>query len=311
MDSESWKQRPTPFGAKARSAWSCLGSAFWALRASARRAACRPQAGLRHPALAELSLAGCGALTGAGLTAAGAYAALRTLRLEGCDMLGGANLAASVQAMAGLESLVVGLCPQMTSLQLQCSHLTRISLQGNRNLQEVGRAGGPPRAGGEKDESLPLGRAAVRGGRGLAWPSAPHSLLAALLRCTAQLHTARAESWVGPRAALTPPLCPRPPPSALRPPPPPAPQLSLRCARLAQVELSPQAPGMAAAQELRRITLASYAVEALHWAAFPRLEEVRLQVGGRTGGLIVGRAVGRWLVVRCRWHGRGPGRSAD
>lgn len=45
--------------------------------------------GQRHPALALLSLSGCGALTGAGLSVHGSFAALRCLSVEFCDSLTG------------------------------------------------------------------------------------------------------------------------------------------------------------------------------------------------------------------------------
>ncbi len=60
---------------------------------------------------------------------------LRVLRPWGACR---SNLAVSVQSMQSLESLTILFCPQIERLQLSCSHLTRLALKGNRNLQEVG-----------------------------------------------------------------------------------------------------------------------------------------------------------------------------
>ncbi|GAB4815593.1 hypothetical protein N2152v2_002639 [Parachlorella kessleri] len=165
--------------------------------------------------LSSLWVEGCAAMTGSNLVGhGGGFSALQSMRLEGCDMLSGPNLAASVHSMQGLEALTLppvalllpnlaasvhsmqGLealtllcCPQVTTLHLAASHLRRLSLKGNRNLQE----------------------------------------------------------------------------------------LTVRCPRLVDVDLSPPGPGLAASQALRRVTLASYAVESLQWAGLPALEEVRLQ----------------------------------
>lgn len=46
-------------------------------------------AGQRHPALASLALASCGALTGAHLGQHGAFAVLRCLAIECCDTITG------------------------------------------------------------------------------------------------------------------------------------------------------------------------------------------------------------------------------
>ncbi|PSC67443.1 F-box LRR-repeat 15 [Micractinium conductrix] len=54
-------------------------------------------------------------------------------------------------------------------------------------------------------------------------------------------------------------------------------ELDLRCARLAEVDCVPINPGLASSLCLRRILLASHAVQRLQWSALPNLQTVRLQ----------------------------------
>lgn len=74
------------------------------------------------------------------------------------------HLASSVQSMPSLESLSILFCPQLASLSLQCSQLTRLRLQGNRALCEVSVQGQGVGGAGARREERGAGEGAGGGG---------------------------------------------------------------------------------------------------------------------------------------------------